>query len=264
VACQFLASFDALIVNSSAESAELQRLLPAHPPIHLVHCGVDALYWSEDRRRWAVERKALFPGSYHPTEPSTVPDAVSDPRHANRSPARQGVLCVARFDPQKGQHRLIQALRPLHVPLTLAGPDNPNHPRYRGLCQKLAGPEVTFLPRQGPEQLQCLYRQCQVHALCSWYETTGLTGLEAGSCGARVVMTARGGTHDYGGDLAWYADPADLGSIRQTIQQALAAASTPDLRSHVARQFTWEKSARTLLRAYEAVLARPAARRLAA
>jgi glycosyltransferase involved in cell wall biosynthesis len=256
---RFLAAFDALVANSKPEAAQLQRLQPAHPPIHVVHSGVDASYWADDAG--LIEREAV----------TLIPDTGEERRGQPRAPApqpgadaeRRGVLCVARFDPQKGQHRLLQALQGLAVPVTLAGPDNPNFPRYRRLCARLAGPETTILPRQTSEELHRLYQRCRVHALVSWYETTGLTGLEAGCSGARVVMTARGGTKDYGGELAWYADPADLGSIRRAVEAALAAPTTPDLRARVRERFTWEASARALLRVYGEVLAGAAGRRAA-
>jgi glycosyltransferase involved in cell wall biosynthesis len=256
---RFLAGFSALIANSSAEADEIHRLAPQHPPIHLVHSGVDACYWSGDRELWAMERKAPLPGGglrLAPEEPLNEEPEENGPR--------QGVLCVARFDPQKGQHRLIEALKPLQVPLTLVGPDNPHYPGYRDFCQKQAGPEVVILSRQGPTALRRLYRRCQVFALCSWYEVSALSGLEAGCCGARVVMTARGGWRDYGSDLAWYADPADPESIRHTVQQALQAARTPDLHGHVLRHFTWERSARSLMQAYQATLEQRSCRPCAA
>jgi glycosyltransferase involved in cell wall biosynthesis len=280
LARRFLSAFDGLIVNSGAEADAIARLVaprleqpwqsslvPREQPWHslttqVVHSGVDAYYWCEDRDVWKRERRVLIPG----TRMETSEEADEPPTSVERpdGEGRTGILCVARFDPQKGQHRLLRALEGIAVPVTLLGPDNPNYPGYRAWCRRLADPHVTILPRQSQQRLKQLYWSCRVHALCSWYETTGLTGLEAGCCGARVVMTDRGGTRDYGGDLAWYADPADLRSIRHAVEQALAAVETPDLAGHVRRHFTWETSARRLLEAYENVLAQPKRASLAA
>jgi glycosyltransferase involved in cell wall biosynthesis len=237
------AAVDGLIAVSRAEVGELRRLLPDAPPIHVVPSGVDAFYWSDDPGLWSLEQGHAVP-----------------PRAADPTASRQGILCVARFDPQKGQHRLIEALRPLGVPLTLVGADNPNYPGYRALCQQLAGPRVTILGRQDQGRLKWLFQHCQIHALCSWYELSGLSALEAGACGARVVTTGRGGMRDYCEELAWYADPADLDSIRAAVSGALQARATPDLAGHVRRRFTWEQSARQLCQVYEATLAGRAAR----
>jgi glycosyltransferase involved in cell wall biosynthesis len=257
---RFLKGVDALIANSTAEALALQKLIDWPPVIHVVHSGVDAYYWTDDRALWQLESQMMAPGApgfaVAGAEETTLPP--------ERSTTAPGILCVARFDPQKGQHRLIEALRPLNLPLTLVGSDNPNYPRYREFCRKLAPATVTIQPRQSQARLRALYQDCRVHALCSWYETTGLTGLEAGSCGARVVMTSRGGTRDYGGDLAWYADPCDLSSIRDAVQQAWDSATTPDLHARVQQRFTWEMSTRALLDVYSEVLAAASSLRRAA
>jgi glycosyltransferase involved in cell wall biosynthesis len=246
---RFLTAFDALAVNSLAEVDALTRLSSALPPMHIVHSGVDAFFWSEDRTLWALEGDQLLPDG---TRQRTL--ALEQPGGSPEMRPRTGVLCVARFDPQKAQHRLIEALRPLGVSLTLAGADNPNYPDYRAYCQRLADSQVTLLPRVSKSQLKLLYRTCRVHALTSWYETTGLTALEAGCCGARSVVTSRGGTRDYGGELAWYVDPSNLSSVRATIERALAAPETPDFLGRVRSRFTWHQSTQRLLRVYAAVL----------
>lgn len=245
LARRFTGAVDGIIAVSRAEAQALVQLLAEPTPIYVVPSGVDAIYWSEDRDLWAREQGVAK---------LQVPEPPPGPR--------RGILCVGRFDPQKGQHRLIQALQPLGVPLMLVGGDNPNYPGYRALCRKLAGPSTTILPRQNLGRLKVLFETCQVHALASWYELSGLSALEAGACGARVVTTARGGMQEYCGDLAWYADPADLAAIQRAVAEALAAPVTPDLAGHVRRYYTWEQSARSLHGVYEAVLARGA--RLAA
>jgi glycosyltransferase involved in cell wall biosynthesis len=250
---RFLAGFDALIANSQAEAAELGRLLDVLPPTFLAPSGVDAFFWSSDSRLWAEERQPILQAA-RPVQ--AAEELGSAEQYTNVAP-KVGVLCVARFDPQKAQHRLIEALRPMKVQLTLAGPDNPNYPAYRRYCQQLAGPGVTILSRRSSMELRKLYASCQVFALCSWYEISALSGLEAACSGARVVMTNRGGWREYGADLAWYADPADLGSIRRAVEAALQAPATPPLRERVLASFTWEHSARALVQAYARALAAP-------
>jgi glycosyltransferase involved in cell wall biosynthesis len=250
---RFLAACDAIIPTSAAEAVALRELLPSPPPLHLVRIGVDAVYWSDDRRLWALENRPLRPGGAAERPDDGAALTPADCRHQERN----GILCVGRFDPQKSQHRLIAALRDLDVPLTFAGPDNPNYPGYRELCRRLAPASAVFLPRQSAAGLKQLYRACRVHALVSWYETTGLTGLEAGCQGAKVVVTSRGGTADYYGDRAWYADPADAAAMRRAVEAALAAPKVPDLATHVRRHFTWEQSARRLRQVFETVLANP-------
>jgi glycosyltransferase involved in cell wall biosynthesis len=244
----FLSQIDALATNSHAEIDALQRLCPDLPVRTVVPSGVDAFYWSTDRDLWSREQE------------SPLPDAA----FAESNLPRRGILCVARFDPQKAQHRLIEALRPFNVQLTLVGSDNPNYPHYRSYCQGLAHQRVTILPRQPIEALKRLYQSCSVFALCSWYEISALSGLEAGCCGARVVMTARGGWSEYGGDLAWYANPASLESIRQAVEKALTAPRTPDLLGRVRQAYTWQRGAESLRAWYAEVLAHRTSRGMAA
>lgn len=247
-AATFLGQVDLVVTNSRAEAHALQELTLKSPDLVVVPSGVDAYYWSPDRRLWERELEAR----------------IAD--NSDKPPIRErrGILCVARFDPQKAQHRLIEALRPFNVDLTLVGSDNPNYPRYRAYCQSLAGPRVTILPRQPLDGLRRLYQSCTVFALCSWYEISALSGLEAGCCGARVVMTSRGGWSEYGGAMAWYADPSSLQSIRVAVERALTAAVTPDLLSHVRQNFTWQRGAEALRDAYAHLLASGPIRKVAA
>ena len=252
LARQFLRGVSGLIPNSHAEIEPLARMVPDIPPAHVVHSGVDAYFWSDDRELWKFEwsgfgrRRSLT---------SEQAEAIREPSSELESD-RQGVLCVARFDPQKGQHRLIQALQGLDIPLTLAGTPNPNHRGYRRLCQSLAGANVHIVGRQRLIQLKRLYWRHRVFALCSWFEISALSGLEAACSGAQVVMTSRGGWREYGGELARYVDPADLQAVRQAIVDALECPACPELAQRIRNQFTWEQSARRLVAAYEAILKR--------
>jgi glycosyltransferase involved in cell wall biosynthesis len=252
---RFLSGFDALVANSLAEVDALHQILPILPPTCIVPSGVDAFYWSDQRSLWALEGDWLLPDGSRlrcDLEDYKAPPPVPDEE-------RHGVLCVARFDPQKAQHLLLAALEPLQVPVTLVGGDNPHHPDYRAYCRRLAWPGVRILSRVKPGVLKELYQTCRVHVLASWYETTGLTALEAGCCGARSVITSRGGTREYAGDLAWYCHPSDPASIRRAVEAALHAPQTPDLLGRVQKNFTWELSTRRLLSVYRSVLeGRPA------
>ena len=90
--------------------------------------------------------------------------------------------------------------------------------------------------------------------LPSWRETPGLVSLEAAAAGCRIVSTAIGSAREYFGDLAWYCDPCNPGSIRQAVLQALAAPATAALRQRVLERFTWEVAAQNTLEAYSKVM----------
>ena len=74
---------------------------------------------------------------------------------------------------------------------------------------------------------------------------------------AAVVSTNRGYVREYFGDEAHYADPADLGSIRDAVVRALERGHSMALRQRILDNFTLEHAARATLDAYRRVLGRP-------
>lgn len=184
--------------------------------------------------------------------PNAVDDRVFQP--PQRDSARSGVLYVGRLEPHKNQLGLIRALAGTGIPLTIAGPVHPHHADYDRACRTAAGDDVTFAGVRTLPELVDLYGRAQVHAMPSWFETTGLSSLEAAACGAAVVTTARGYARDYFGDLAHYCDPADSESIRRAVEAATSVGPSVALRQRVLSEFTWKKTAVATKAAYERVL----------
>jgi glycosyltransferase involved in cell wall biosynthesis len=246
-----------LVAVNTFEVVALRQLLPEAPMVHVVPSGVDAFFWSDDPELWRREQQGLHAAVEEiPLDETKVPEATGP---------RKGVLCVGRFDPQKGQHRLIRALSSLNnVKLTLVGPDNPNYPNYRNYCRKMADDRVTILPPQSRGELRRLYRQAAVHAQASWSELSSLSALEAGCCGAHVVTTKRGGMQDYLNAKAWYADPGNDRDLRQAVAEALITPHNHELAKRIRQRFTWKQSALTLRQVYELVLAHDKLSRFAA
>lgn len=237
---RMLTGVDMLLAVGRPEAEILRAWLPDQA-IAIVPSGVDAIFCSDEIDLWADE------------DDTPVPSADGFIRFPVFQ--RTGVLCVGRFDPQKGQHRLIQALRGLDVPITLVGPDNPNYPGYRNYCRKIAGRHVCFLPPQDQLTLKLLYQTCKVHAQASWYELSSLSALEAAACGAAVVTTSQGCMRDYLGAHAQYVDPDDAPGLWRAVLAGLAEPVSMNLAHHVRERYTWRHSTEQLLTAYEQVLA---------
>jgi glycosyltransferase involved in cell wall biosynthesis len=233
-----LAAVDRVVVMSETEALALAETFDCIPPASVAPSGAAALYWSDDPKLWRIEEGE---------------DVAPQKVEIDLKP-RDGVLCVGRMDPQKGQHRLIQALAPTRIPLTLVGPENPNYPGYRAWCAGIASPSVRLLPPQPSWRLKELYRRARVHAQCSWYELSSLSALEAAACGTGIVTTTRGSMHEYFGDLAEYAEPGDPAAIRAAVVRALDAPRGEALASLVRSRYTWSMSAEKLLAAYRATL----------
>jgi glycosyltransferase involved in cell wall biosynthesis len=165
---------------------------------------------------------------------------------------RDFVLCVARVEPRKNQLRLLEVLRELDLPAVFIGKMERSSP-YVQACLKFAGPKVLFIDHLPHEQLAPAYAAAKVHALVSWYETPGISSLEAGLAGANIVSTARGGTREYFEKYAFYCEPDDTSSIRRAVRDAFATEKSPQLQEHIKANFTWERVAELTSKIYEEV-----------
>ncbi|TWT42338.1 GDP-mannose-dependent alpha-(1-6)-phosphatidylinositol monomannoside mannosyltransferase [Phycisphaerae bacterium RAS1] len=197
-------------------------------------------------RRFGVERSAVI-------VPNAADAGLFSPDPAAPRAARS-VLCVGRIEPRKNQLALIRALREMDVSLTLVGGAGRFSASYLQRCRREANASVRFSGPLSHDQLAAHYRRAAVHACVSWYETPGLSSLEAGLCGCRLVVTPGGCTREYFGEDAEYAEPGDVESIRAAIARALAAPQRSALAQRIAREFTWEAAARQTLEAYQLAL----------
>lgn len=163
------------------------------------------------------------------------------------------VLSVANVGSRKNTLALIQALRAERIPLVLIGSTNPTD-IYCKLCIKAAkNGLVKFLgkiPHDSP-MLASAYAAAKVHAQVSWFETPGLSSLEAALAGCNVVVSDRGSTRDYFENYAWYCNPAEVSSIRKAISEAYSSPKKLDLKLHVLSKYAWEKVAEKTLDAYQ-------------
>lgn len=169
-------------------------------------------------------------------------------------PRHDKVLCVAQVYGMKNQHLLIRACRDLDIPLEIIGKAPPNHTGYYRYCRRIAGRKTAFYDFMPQEELKARYAGAKVHALPSWFETTGLTSLEAGAMGCNLVVGEGGDTRDYFGDKAFYSDARALESLRCAVASALAADHDPSLREMILREFTWRKAAEKTKQAYQIAL----------
>lgn len=165
------------------------------------------------------------------------------------------VVSMGRIESRKNQLRLIRALNGAAVPLYIHGSASPNNRDYFDACVAEAGPNVHVEGHLGELELYTAYANAKVHVLPSYFETTGLSSLEAAVMGCNVVVSPGGDTRDYFGDDAWYCDPDDVDSIRGAVDAALAAPFRSELRERILANYTWPKAAEATLAAYREVLA---------
>lgn len=190
-----------------------------------------------------------------------VPNAIDANLFAPDTPPdetfRDSVLCVARIEGRKNQLQLIRALSGAPYTVQIIGKHSPNHRAYYEACRSAAGPNIRFLDHVDHENLPSIYAASRVHALASWFETTGLCSLEAAAMGCRLVVTAKGDQREYFEGMAEFCDPEDLASIRSAVDRAWASPKAPEHAERVRTLYTWKRAAEETLAAYRTILRTP-------
>jgi glycosyltransferase involved in cell wall biosynthesis len=164
------------------------------------------------------------------------------------------VICVARIEGIKNQLNLIKALNNTRFKLLLIGNHSPNQSAYYNECRNIAAANIEFIDHLPQRELVAYYRRAGVHVLPSWFETTGLSSLEAAAMGCNLVITDKGDTREYFEDDAFYCDPADVESIVKAVERASTAEHNPDLRERILQKYTWAQAAKCTLAAYQQIV----------
>ncbi len=173
------------------------------------------------------------------------------------------VLSCGGSEPRKNIARLVEAfglatgLRD-KMNLVVAGGMDRGADAIRAAVER-AGLEstVVFPGHVQLEDLRALYSGCALFAFPSLYEGFGMPPLEAMACGAPVVCSDSSSLPEVVGDAALLVDPrSTAGWARALAQVANDAALRDDLRRRGAlraKTYSWEQSARVLLKVYVAV-----------
>ncbi len=167
---------------------------------------------------------------------------------------KNAIICLARFEPLKNQIAMIRALNNTFYDVYLHGKPAPNHKAYYEECKNAAAVNVHIRNFLQGDDLYRVYASAKVHVLPSYFETTGLSSLEAAFMGCNIVVTDKGDTRDYFGDDAWYCDPDNDDSIREAVDAAFNAPYNEAFRERILKKFTWQRAAEETLAAYNQVL----------
>lgn len=201
-----------------------------------------------------VLRQDFLNAASYQVVPNGFPDSFIG---ANAQPFREQfpdipmefVLCVARISPRKNQHWLAKISQELGLPLVLIGPVNDR--KYFESVMSFSN--VLYIGTLQGELLASAYSAAKVHALPSWFETPGLSSIEAGACGTVVISTDQGSPKEYFRDMALYVHPQDGLSLRTALEQSFNSSSLP-LMQHIHKHYPWSKVAEITLEAYKNVL----------
>ena len=180
---------------------------------------------------------------------------------------RPFVLGLSTLQPRKNFARLIEAFhlarQEANLPhrLIIGGGKGWLYAEIYAKVQQLQLTDHVLLPGFIDDaDLPALYRAADFFAFPSLYEGFGIPILEAQACGTPVLTADNSCLPEAAGAAAVYVQAESVESIAQGILQlAQEAALRQRLRTEGlanAAKFTWERSARQLLGAYQKVLAR--------
>lgn len=227
---------------------------------HIIKNAEMILPNSEMEYRSLVQTYSLSP-SY-----SVIPNGIDDNLFAASVNARLNdtvgqeqkdknmILCVARIEGLKNQINLISALNHSRFKLFLIGNAALNQTNYYIQCKKKAADNIHFIDHLPQEELINYYQKAKVHVLPSWFETCGLSTLEAGACGCNVVITDRGYASEYCNGNAFYCDPSSPSSIREAIEKASESHVLSWFREKIIKEYTWRNAAGKTYEAYQKII----------
>ena len=163
------------------------------------------------------------------------------------------VLCVARIEGRKNQLNLIKALRDTKFRLLIIGAAAPNQESYYRLCRESSASNIQFIEFMPQQELVSYYQRAKIHILPSWFETTGLSSLEAAAMGCKIVITDKGDARAYFGSDAVYCDPASPENIYQSVEKASQLPYNESLEKKILTHYTWEQATIRTIEAYKKV-----------
>jgi glycosyltransferase involved in cell wall biosynthesis len=210
-----------VLPNSLLEYRQLCKKYRVSPPCQVVPNGVDT-------------------GLFRPTTPVARDKKL--------------VLCVGRIEGIKNQSMLIRALSNTPYHLILIGSAAKNQQSYHAYCRKIAGNNVTFIDHLPQEQLVPFYQRAKIHVQPSWFETCGLSSLEAAASGCNLVLSDTGYVREYYENFPVYCNPADPAHILDCVEKASASPFPQPLMEKIITKYTWSHAAKETAAAYERAL----------
>lgn len=171
------------------------------------------------------------------------------------------VICVGRIEPRKNQLSIIEAMNRfrnengLDTQLVLVGKLNiVNHFEYTARFKKLLKkyPWIHYFDKIPYENIPAYFHFAKVGVSASWFETTGLTSLDALFCGTNAVASGDR-AKEYLGDTASYCVPDNINSIKEAIKKEYYA-PRPTLDPKMKKEYTWKNAAKQTLEVYNELL----------
>lgn len=169
------------------------------------------------------------------------------------------VFCCSVISTRKNLVRLANICVKNSLPLVIAGPvvDKTTERELRRIGEGTNLIRLVGNLQNNSDELGYLFKRCKVFCLPSFYETPGIAALEAGLCGANIVVTKIGGAEDYFGDMARYVNPYSQSDIESKVLDAWEngpTAGSEALPARIRTEFSWNAVAQKTVDAYKLVL----------
>lgn len=171
------------------------------------------------------------------------------------------VICIGRIEPRKNQLSIIEAVKIFRertnqdVQLVFVGlKSNKSHFEYlyRFGRKVKKYPWIHHIDKVPYEKMPAYYKFAKVCISASWFETTGLTSLEALYCGTNAVASGER-AKEYLGKYASYCRPDDVTSVVRALEKEYFA-PRPRINSSMLEEYTWQTAAQKTLEVYNSLL----------
>lgn len=155
------------------------------------------------------------------------------------------VFCPGRIEPRKNQLNIINALKDMPYNIVFAGAPNKKHLKYyRSFLKEVDKyPNIHYIGFLNREMMFSAYKCSKVSVLASWFETTGLIGIEAALNLSNLVITNKGYTKEYFKDFAHYCDPSCTQSIKMSVEKSMNAQFDDNFKKYMLENYTWSQAA---------------------
>jgi glycosyltransferase involved in cell wall biosynthesis len=217
---------------------------------------------SDYSKKQIFDQLGVSPRKIHVT-PEGVDRILFKPKHRMVPGREWKILIHGAADERKNVYRIFQAAwrwmkRGHKFQLFIQGMDEAELKctDYLEQAQILGiSPYITWMGNVNREELAQSYAQVDLFLYPSLLEGFGLPLLEAFACGTPVVTSNTTALPEVAGNAAFLVDPQSPEAIAQAVEKVM---TKPALRRQMiargfkrSQQFTWEKTARLTLQAYE-------------
>lgn len=172
-------------------------------------------------------------------------------------PGKPYVLCTGRFDENKNQLRLIQALNGTDIPLILIGGPIPESKGYFEKCKKVARENIYFLGwvEHESELFTSAYQNASLVVMPSIVETFGIALFEGIAAGTNVLASNTIRLEEWGiASDSYFTNIYDVDSIYKDIARKILAPVNQSTYENVMKKLSWKTVARKHIDIYNSII----------